>query len=62
MIDFTTLQANPIPPTILEMQNENLVLQGKKMILEKIIYGIITVGVITIIYNIIKDAESRKTE
>jgi hypothetical protein len=62
MIDFTTLQANPIPPPILELQNENLMLQGKKMILEKIIYGIITVGVITLIYNIIKDAESRKTE
>ena len=60
MIDFTTLQANPIPPPILELQEQNVMLQGKNKVFEKVIFGLITAGVITLIYFVIIDAKSRK--
>uniref|UniRef100_UPI004049B42D hypothetical protein n=1 Tax=Gelidibacter sp. TaxID=2018083 RepID=UPI004049B42D len=60
MIDFTTLQANPIPSPILELQNENLKLEYKNKKLEKIVFSLITTGVLVLIYYTIKNAESRK--
>ncbi len=62
MMDFTTLEANPIPPPILELQKENIELQRKNKVFQKIIFGTIAAGVLTLIYYIIKDAESRKKE
>jgi hypothetical protein len=59
MIDFTTLQANPIPPPILELQKENLMLQDKNRIFEKVIFGVITSGVIILIIYILRDANTR---
>jgi hypothetical protein len=60
MIDFTTLQANPIPLPILELQEQNIMLQEKNKVFEKVIFGLITAGVITLIYFVIIDAKSRK--
>jgi hypothetical protein len=35
MVDITKVQLNPIPPTILELQEQNSLLQGKKKYLKK---------------------------
>ena len=37
MIDFTTIQANPIPPPIIELQAANSALQGKNKALNAIL-------------------------
>lgn len=60
MIDFTTLQANPIPLPILELQKQNVMLQEKNKEFEKVIFGLVTAGVVTLIYFVIIDAKSRK--
>ena len=60
MVDITKVQLNPIPQPILELQEQNVMLQGKNKVFEKIIFGLITAGVITLIYFVIIDAKSRK--
>jgi hypothetical protein len=60
MKDFTTLEANPIPLPVLELQKQNVILKGKNKVFEKVIFGVIVVGLITITIYTIKDAESRK--
>ena len=62
MIDFTTLQANPIPAPISQLQKENLKLQGKNKMFEKIILFAFTLGILVLIFFIIKDAKNRKTD
>lgn len=47
MIDFTTIQANPIPPPITELQIANKALQGKNNTLRNIL---IVGGIIAAIY------------
>ena len=37
MVDFTKLQAHPIPPPIIELQSANKVLQGKNKVLNAIL-------------------------
>ena len=63
MIDFTTIQANPIPPPIIELQAANSALQGKNKALRNIL---IVGGVILGIYiadkiiTYIKEENERK--
>ena len=37
MIDFTTIQAHPIPPPILEIQGENLLLKNENEVLNNVL-------------------------
>ncbi len=59
MIDFTTLQANPIPLHILELQKQNVILRDKNKVFEKVIFWAITAGVITLAIYTIRDANTR---
>ena len=59
-LDITKVQLNPVPLPIVELQEQNVMLKGKNKVFEKVIFGIITAGVITLIYFVIRDAESRK--
>lgn len=54
MIDFTTIQANPIPPTITELQIANKALQGKNNTLRNILIVGGIIAAIYIGYQIIK--------
>ena len=60
MVDISKVQLNPIPQPIIELQEQNIMLQGKNKVFEKVIFGLITAGVITLIYFVIIDAKSRK--
>jgi hypothetical protein len=62
MIDFTTLEANPIPPPILELQEQNIMLQGKNKVFEKIILGVIAAGALVLIYFVVKTSYPRDNE
>jgi hypothetical protein len=62
MIDFTTLEANPIPPPISELQKQNVILNGKNKVFEKIIIGAITAGALVLIYYVIKTSYPRDNE
>ena len=62
MIDFTTLEANPIPPPISELQKQNVILNGKNKVFEKIILGVITAGALVLIYYVIKTSYPRDNE
>ena len=62
MIDFTTIQANPIPLPIIELQKVNTTLQGKNYILRNVL---IMVGVIYIVdkaITYIKEENARKNK
>lgn len=54
MIDFTTIQANPIPPPITELQIANKALQGKNNTLRTILIVGGIIAAIYIGYQIIK--------
>jgi hypothetical protein len=62
MVDITKVQLNPIPQPILELQEQNVMLQGKNKVFEKVIFGLITAGVITLIYFVIKTADTRNNK
>jgi|GEM_PF-1716637 hypothetical protein len=59
MIDFTTIQANPIPLPIIELQTANTALQGENKILRNVL---IIVGVIGAIYIVDKAITYKKEE
>jgi hypothetical protein len=59
-LDITKVQLNPIPLPIVELQEQNVMLKGKNKVLEKLIYAVITAGVITLIYYVIKDESNKK--
>ena len=59
-LDISKVQLNPVPLPIVELQEQNVMLKGKNKVFEKVIFGLITAGVITLIYFVIRDAESRK--
>lgn len=59
MIDITKVQLNPIPPPILELQKQNVLLEGKNRKIEKIIIGGVLIGMIVLIFYTIKDANAR---
>ena len=58
MVDITKVQLNPIPQPILELQEQNVMLQGKNKVFGKAIFVIIAAGVLTFIYYVVKDEES----
>ena len=59
MIDFTTIQANPIPPPIIELQTVNTSLQGENNVLRNILFfGI----VLLVIFNVDKVLTNLKEE
>ena len=62
MIDFTTLEANPIPLPIIELQEQNIMLQGKNKVFEKIFLGVIAAGALVLIYYVIKTSYPRDNE
>ena len=63
MIDFTTIQANPIPPPIIKLQVANSVLQGKNKALRNIlIVGGVLLGIYIAdkVITYIKEENERK--
>jgi hypothetical protein len=62
MIDLTKVQLNPIPPPIVELQKQNVILEGKNRKIEKIIIGGVLFGMIVLIFYTIKDANTRNEE
>jgi len=65
MIDFTTIQANPIPLPIIELQTANTALQGENKILRNVliivgVFGILYIGDKIITY--IKKENARKNK
>jgi hypothetical protein len=61
-LDITKVQLNPIPLPIVELQEQNVMLKGKNKVFEKVIFGLITAGVLTLIYFVIKTADTRHNE
>ncbi|MCX6172134.1 MAG: hypothetical protein NT048_04760 [Flavobacterium sp.] len=61
-LDITKVQLNPVPLPIVELQEQNVMLKGKNKVFEKVIFGLITAGVITLIYFVIKTADARHNE
>jgi len=65
MIDFTTIQANPIPPPIIELQAANSALQSKNKALNAIlIVGGVLLGIFIAVKVItyIKEENERKNK
>jgi hypothetical protein len=64
MVDFTTIQVNPIPLPIIELQKANSNLQGDNKFLRNILIGLAVGGVILIGYNMYKKIteDARKLE
>jgi hypothetical protein len=60
ILDITKVQLNPIPLPIAELQKQNVMLKGKNKVFEKVIFGLITAGVIILIYYVIKDESNKK--
>jgi hypothetical protein len=61
-LDITKVQLNPIPLPIVELQEQNVMLKGKNKVFEKVIFGLITAGVLTLIYFVIKTADTRNNK
>jgi hypothetical protein len=61
-LDITKVQLNPVPLPIVELQEQNVMLKGKNNVFEKVIFGLITAGVITLIYFVIKTADTRNNK
>lgn len=61
-LDISKVQLNPVPLPIVELQEQNVILKGKNKVFEKVIFGLITAGVITLIYFVIKTADARHNE
>jgi hypothetical protein len=52
MIDFTTLQANPIPNSILELQKENSGLTNSNKLLKNVLIVVAISATIYFVYKI----------
>jgi hypothetical protein len=61
-LDITKVQLNPIPMATVELLEQNVMLKGKNKVFEKVIFGLITAGVLTLIYFVIKTADTRHNE
>jgi len=57
MIDFTTIQTSPIPPQILELQEQNLVLENRNQFLKNLILGISVVAFLLLINQLTSNAK-----
>jgi len=65
MIDFTTLQANPIPLTTIELQTANTALQGKNKVLRNVLIMVGAIGAIYLVdkaITYIKEENARKNK
>jgi hypothetical protein len=59
-IDLTQLKLLPAEHIALKDYDYAVGLEKKNKVLEKAIFGVITAGVLVLIYYVIKDEESRK--
>ena len=59
-IDLTELKLLPAEHIALKDYDYAVGLEKKNKVLEKAIFGVITAGVLVLIYYVIKDEESRK--
>ncbi len=59
-IDLTELKLLPAEHLALKDYDYAVGLEKKNKVLEKVIFGVITAGVLVLIYYVIKDEESRK--
>lgn len=57
MIDFTTIELNPIPPNIVELQSVNNKLNTENQIFKGLILSLLVIGVAGKIYLIITEAK-----
>jgi hypothetical protein len=57
MVDITTLQVNPIPPSILELQNLNTSIKSENKLLRNIIIVAGVVVVLAVANEILKQIE-----
>jgi len=63
MIDFTTIQANPIPPEIIKLQASNRMLENKNELLQTcLIVGGIAIGLIILAAAIKKMREKQNNK
>jgi hypothetical protein len=63
MIDFTTIQANPIPPEIIKLQASNRMLKNEKELLQTcLIVGGIALGLIILAAAIKKMREKQNNK
>ncbi len=63
MIDFTTIQANPIPISTIELQTANTTLQRKNKVLRNVLIMVGTIGAIYLVAKAItniKEENARK--
>lgn len=60
MIDFTTIQTNPIPPPVLELQKQNLLLLEKNKVLQNVFYSVVAAAVLLVIIYLSNDAKPSK--
>ncbi|MBP8115446.1 MAG: hypothetical protein KAY50_08820 [Chitinophagaceae bacterium] len=60
MIDFTTIQTNPIPPPVLELQKQNLFLLEKNKVLQNVFYGMVAAAALLLIIYLSNDAKTNE--
>ncbi len=63
MIDFTTIQANPIPPAIIELQRANANLTSENKAIKtaiKISFGVLAIYIAYKIYKKHKEDDTNK--
>jgi len=54
MIDFTTIEVNPLPLPIQELQKANIDLAQHNKVLNRVVLGLIGLGIALLIYNAVK--------
>ncbi len=59
MVDISKVQLNQIPLPIAELQEQNVMLQGKNKVFENVILGVIGTGTLLLIYYVIRYADER---
>jgi len=63
MIDFTTIQANPIPPEIIKLQGSNRTLKNENELLQTcLIVSGIAIGLIILVAAIKKTREKQNNK
>lgn len=62
MIDYTTLQIEPIPLSIITLQKTNTILKNENDVFKDIIKFVLIGGAIIIVYNIYKNIEENEQD
>ncbi len=62
MIDYTTLQIEPIPLSIITLQKTNTILKNENDVFKDIIRFVLIGGAIIIVYNIYKNIEENEQD